>query len=180
MHWGTQGATASLLINKRCVSPTLCFQLALLCFTLPFPPFIFILHHITFLSLGFHTVPCLPKGEALETYNDDATTPCPASFAQGRRERGSLSIKLQRQQTPTPVMGCEQPASWCLCPRVRASLRLGSCHCPPVGSVGTCLQSLPASPPQSRWSGPSSVYRASSCATIYSPLFSPPGLCDAV
>lgn len=39
-----------------------------------------------FLSLGFHTAPCLPKGEALETYNDDATTRCPASFAQGKSE----------------------------------------------------------------------------------------------
>lgn len=100
----------------------------------------------------------------------------PAAPKASKSEKGLPGRTGQRQQPPASLQECGQPASWCVC----ACRRVDVCvHHPASGPatahIGDCgllpAHRLPAVSPG--WSGPGSVYGASSCATIYSLLFSP-------
>lgn len=65
-----------------------------------------------FLTPGFDIVPCFLKGEALETYNDEAVLPCPASFARGlEKVRGFPAKRFKGHRHQATVMECGQRAA---------------------------------------------------------------------
>lgn len=130
----------------------------------------------------FSSLACQGR-DALQMCRDEGAVPWPSGSARGlRKARGDGSVErfLKARPPPRGVMEPKQPGEGVVCcdPVQMCTFITGvqgSCRRPHVGSMmGSCLHRACL-----RALRPGSVSRGFSRAAVYSPLFSPLGLCAA-